>query len=128
MWGVFFVINMLRWEKLDVFKRKDVKKEIMFVDVVFFFYLFLEVEVLLDGVWLFVVFVLLVVGLLEEGRVDEDGVEFFLDEEEGIVVDDVGLFVFVVVFFVEDLVVDLFWLVELVWVVVFVVEFLGVWI
>ena len=74
MCGVSFAINMSRWEKSDAPKRKDAKKETTPVDVVSFFYLFPEAEVLLDGVWSFAASASLVAGSLEEaGGADEDG-------------------------------------------------------
>ena len=97
---------MSRWEKSDAPKRKDAKKETTSVDVVSFFYLFPEAEVLLDGVWSFAASASLVAGSLEEGRVDEDGVELSSDEEEGTVVDDAGSLVSAVVLSVEDSAVD----------------------
>ena len=70
------------------------------VDVVSFFYLFPEAEVLLDGVWSFA-------GSREEaGGADEDGVELSSDEEVGTVVDDAGSLVSAVVLYVEDSAVD----------------------
>ena len=98
---------MSRWEKSDAPKRKDAKKETMPVDVVSFFYLFPEAEVLLDGVWSFAASASLVAGSLEEaGGADEDGVELSSDEEVGTVVDDAGSLVSAVVLSVEDSAVD----------------------
>ena len=73
----------------------------------FFYYLFPEAEVLLDGVWSFAASAPLVAGSLEEaGGADEDGVELSSDEEEGTVVEDAGSLVSAVVLSFEDSAVD----------------------